>query len=107
MENHVLGRLPKQGAAGMHVDRRTLDESLVALLRVFSGGVAEEARAERLTDFHGVAAAGDDGVLVAFHDGDELLADVLCSPHVTGLDEVFEAPGAGEFRILPAVVDVE
>lgn len=43
VENDVLGLLPKQGTAGVHVYWCSFDERLIPLLRIFSGGVAEKS----------------------------------------------------------------
>ena len=43
VEDDVLGRFTKQGAARVHVDGRALDKRLIAFLRVFTCRVPEEA----------------------------------------------------------------
>lgn len=103
----VLSGLPEQRRRGMHRDGRALDERLVPLGGILARRIAEEARAERLADLDGVAAAGHEGQLVALHELGELDADVLDAEHVAGLDEVLVAPGGGEAGGLPGVVDVE
>ena len=106
MIDDPFGLFAEEGGGGVQVDGGAFDQSLVPLGRVFAGGVAEEAAAEGLADFLGGAAAGDDGVFVAVHDLDELVADVFGAAHGAGLDEVLEAPGVGELVLFPAVVDV-
>lgn len=41
-----------------------------------------------------VATAGEDVVLVAIHDTEQLLANVLCSSERASLDEVLDTPRA-------------
>ena len=48
----------------MDVDRRALNECLVTLLRVFLGGISEEARADRATDTVEILARRNNVVLI-------------------------------------------
>lgn len=107
VENNVFRGFPKQRRAWMQINGRALDEGLVTLLGILPGSVPEEARAERLADFCRVAATRDDTVVVALHDLDELLADVLRTTHLTRLNKVLVAPGGTVLGVFPAVVHVE
>jgi len=41
------------------------------------------------------------------HNSNQLLPDILCSSHGSGLQEVLEAPRVGELGVLPSLVDGE
>ena len=76
-------------------------------LRVLLGGVSEEARADCLLDARGRLAAGDDVQLVAVHDAEQLLADVLRPLQRPHLHKVLVAPRRRELVVLPGVVHGE
>ena len=62
-----FGVLVEQGGRRVDVHRCTLDERLVAFLRVFLGCVAEEAGADGASDAVVVFACAQDIVLVPEH----------------------------------------
>ena len=93
--------LAEQGGTGMHVDRCAFDKGLVSFRGIFTSRVSEESRTQRLAYFGRVSPTGDNPMVISIHDTQELLANILGSADLSGLNKVFVTPGIVELGILP------
>ena len=105
VEDHPLWLSVEEAGAGVDGDDLTVHQGPVTLLRIFLGGVPEEARADCFLNPGGGLPTAYYVQLVSVHDSQQLLPHILSSLQSSLLDEVLVAPGGGELVGLPAVED--